>query len=123
MIRNYLDEGNGERTAFYSTHNISDMESVTDYVIIVEHGQIVEEGFVEDLKEKYILVKGDVRDIEEAEKALFSISKNAYGFEGICLADDIDRLAGMDILKETPNLSQICVAVMKANTKLAMNIG
>ena len=32
--------------------NISDMENITDYAIIMENGQIVEQGFVEDLKEK-----------------------------------------------------------------------
>ena len=55
-MRDYLDEGNGEHSIFFSTHNIADMENVTDYAIIMEHGAIVEEGFVEDLKEEYVLV-------------------------------------------------------------------
>ena len=33
------------------------MENITDYAIIMENGQIVEQGFVKDLKEKYILIK------------------------------------------------------------------
>ena len=53
MIRRYVDEGNGEKTAFYSTHNVSDMESITDYAIIMERGAIVEAGDVEELKAKY----------------------------------------------------------------------
>ena len=44
--------------------------------------------------------------------------RSAYGFEGICLARNLERLAGMDITLETPTLSQIAVAVMKANTNL-----
>lgn len=118
ILREYLEQGNGERTVFFSTHNISDMENVTDYAIIMEHGSIVEAGFVEDLKEKYIVVKGESADAETAQKHLFSISKSAHGFEGICLAQNLDKLAGLDIAKETPTLSQICVAVMKANTSL-----
>lgn len=43
MLLNYLDEKNG-RTVFFSTHNISDMEKITDYLIIMEHGQIVEKA-------------------------------------------------------------------------------
>lgn len=62
IIQAYIAEGNGERSVFFSTHNISDMEAITDYAIIMEHGRIVEEGFVDDLKEKYILVKGDAED-------------------------------------------------------------
>lgn len=121
IIREYLEQGNGEHSVFFSTHNIADMENVTDYAIILEHGNIVEEGFVEDLKEKYLLVKGEAGDAEAARKVLFTMSKSSYGFEGICLADQLDRLAGMDISVETPTLSQISVAVMKANTSLKLN--
>lgn len=120
MIREYLAQGNGERSVFFSTHNIADMENVTDYAIILEHGNIVEQGFVEDLKEKYILVKGESGDGERAGEILYSIVRNGYGFEGICLAENLDKLAGMDIVTETPTLSQISVAVMKANTKLKL---
>ena len=110
-MRDYLEEGDGERSIFFSTHNIADMENVTDYCLIMEHGTIVEEGFVEDLKEEYALVKGEASDADQTGKVLFSMSRNSYGFEGICRTRDLERLA-----VEIPTLSQICVAVMKANT-------
>lgn len=118
LIREYLNEQEGERTVFFSTHNISDMENVTDYAIILANGSILEEGFVEDLKEKYVLVKGETEDLEVARKVLRSISSNKYGFEGMCLAEDVNRLAGCDVTFETPDLSQISVAVMKTATRL-----
>ena len=118
MIRTYIEDGDGERSVVFSTHNISDMENVTDYCIIMEHGKIVEEGFVEDLKEKYVLVKGENSDADKAKDILYSFSKNSYGFEGICLAEDLNKLAGMDIEMETPSLFQISVAVMRENTNL-----
>lgn len=120
IIREYLEQGNGERTVFFSTHNIMDMENVTDYAVIMEHGSVVEEGFVEDLKEKYILVRGEAGDARQAGEILLSMNKGAYGFEGICLAENLDKFAGMDVAVEVPNLSQISVAVMKANTKLQL---
>ena len=115
-MRDYLEEGDGERSIFFSTHNIADMENVTDYCLIMEHGTIVEEGFVENLKEEYALVKGEASDAGQAEEILFSMSRNSYGFEGICRTRDLERLAGLDIAVEIPTLSQICVAVMTANT-------
>ncbi len=115
-MRDYLEEGDGERSIFFSTHNIADMENVTDYCLIMEHGTIVEEGVVEDLKEEYALVKGEASDAYQTGKVLFSMSRNSYGFEGICRTRDLERLAGLDIAVEIPTLSQICVAVMKANT-------
>ncbi len=118
MIREYLDEANGDHSVFFSTHNISDMENVTDYAIIMECGAVVEQGFVEDLKEKYILVKGEPVDAARAKDILFSFQQNTYGYEGICLSENLDQLAGMDISTETPSLSQISVAVMKRYTSL-----
>lgn len=121
IIQEYLAQGNGDRSVFFSTHNIADMEKVTDYAIILEHGNIVEEGFVEDLKEKYIVVKGEAADTERAKEILFSMSRSTQGFEGICLAENLDKLAGMDVVTEIPTLSQISVAVMKANTRLKVS--
>lgn len=117
IIREYISEKEG-RTVFFSTHNISDMEGVTDYAIIMERGQIVEAGFVDDLKEKYILVKGEKEDAEAAKKIMFTMSENKYGFEGICLSQDLDKLAGMDVTTETASLFQISVAIMKKNTRV-----
>ena len=118
MIQTYIEEGNGERSVFFSTHNISDMENITDYAIIMAHGKIVEEGFVDDLKEKYILVKGDAEDKEKAKDILYSMTANSYGFEGICLAENLDKLAGMNVTKEIPSLYQISVEVMKVNSRM-----
>ncbi len=120
ILRQYLDQGEGKRTVFFSTHNIADMENVTDYAIIMEHGQVMEQGFVEDLKEKYTVVKGEAKDADGAEKILYTMSRNTYGFEGVCLSENLDRLAGVDVELERPSLSQICVAVMKANSRIRL---
>ncbi|MCR5685742.1 MAG: ABC transporter ATP-binding protein [Lachnospiraceae bacterium] len=119
LIRGYISENEGA-SVFFSTHNISDMENVTDYAIIMEHGQIMEQGFVEDLKEKYIAVKGEAADIEAAKKVLYSITTSNYGYEGICLASDLDKLAGLDITTETASLFKISVAIMKKNSLVRM---
>lgn len=120
LIREYLSNGQGERSVFFSTHNVADMESVTDYVMIMEKGKIVEEGFVEDLKEKYVIVKGEKENAAEARKVLFSISESNYGFTGVCLAEKLDALAGMNISTERASLTDICVAVMKKYSGLSL---
>jgi len=117
-IRDYLDRGDGKKSVIFSTHNISDMESVTDYAVIMAGGKIAEQGFTEDLKEKYILVKGELSDLEKVKDHMYTYSENRFGFEGLCLAEDLDRLAGTDISMETPTLHQISTAVMKKHTSL-----
>ncbi|MCM1577649.1 MAG: ABC transporter ATP-binding protein [Ruminococcus sp.] len=115
MIREYLSEENDSRSVVFSTHNISDMESVTDYAVIAAKGRIAEQGFTDDLKEKYVSVKGEAAEADKAKRYMLTFSQSKYGFEGICLADNLDKLAGLDIKTEYPGLHQISVAVMKAN--------
>lgn len=119
MLQEYLEAGQGENTVLFSTHNISDMEAVTDYCVIIEQGRVVERGFVEDLKEKYVLIKGEKEDLEAARPALYQVSESRYGFEGICLAKDLEQLAGLRVSKETPSLFQISVAVLRKYTVIA----
>lgn len=115
LIREYLAAKPG-RTAVFSTHNIMDMENVTDYAVIMAHGEVAEADFVENLKEKYIMVKGEAEDSEAAAKYMLSISKSKYGFEGICLAENLDKLAGMDVSTEEASLFNISVAIMKSRS-------
>ena len=119
-IQKYINEGDGKRSVFFSTHNISDMEAVTDYAVIMDEGKIVEEGWVEDLKEKYIVVKGEASAAEKVRPYLFTESAGEYGFEGIALSDKADALAGFDVKVERPTLSQIAVAVMKHEREKAV---
>lgn len=112
MIQDYLVEGDGEKSVFFSTHNISDMENVTDYCIIMAKGSVVEKGSVEELKEKYVAVKGEAADADKVKEWIIGYRSTVYGFEGLCLSENLDKLAGVDVAVETPNLSQISVAVM-----------
>ena len=119
MLREYIASSeDNDRSVIFSTHNISDMENVTDYAIIIENGTVVEQGFVEDLKEKYVFVRGEKKDEEKAKHILYDMTSSAYGFEGLCLSENIDKLAGMDIETTIPSLSQLAVGIMRAYTKL-----
>ena len=42
-------------------------------------------------------VKGEPRDIEAARNVMFSMRESQYGFEGVCLAEKLDPLAGCDV--------------------------
>lgn len=110
-MREYMN--NGEKTILFSTHNISDMENVTDYTIIMDNGIIIEEGFVDDLKEKYLLIKGDAKDADKLKKYLLGFTQNPYNCQGLCEASNLDKLAGFCIDVEIPTLNQISICLMK----------
>ena len=122
ILRTYVAEGNGKRSVLFSTHNISDMEDVTDYIIVLDDGKILEQGFVTDIKEKYVIVKGDGEASEELKKNMISVTSLKYGFEGVALSEKTEAFTGMNISFETPDLFQICVALLKQNSKLQMPV-
>ncbi|MCR5669126.1 MAG: ABC transporter ATP-binding protein [Lachnospiraceae bacterium] len=118
IIRDYLDAGDGERSVFFSTHNISDMENVTDYAIVMENGEIIEEGFVEDLKEKYIMVRADAEAIDALKPHMLGAHVSNYGIDGLMKREHIDVAESVDAVIQIPTLSEISVALMKQYTGL-----
>ena len=120
LLITFMSNGIETRDAYNYKAFLKDMENVTDYVIIIDAGKIVEEGFVTDLKEKYILVKGEKEYQSVAEKHLITCQSSNYGFEGVALSENLDKFAGMDVEFVTPGLFNISVAVMKQNSKLTM---
>lgn len=112
LFREYVKDG--EKTVFFSTHNIADMEYATDYVIVMKNGKIIEQGFVDDLKEKYSVVSGNSKEIDDIKKYFKEIRVTSMGFEGIVLSSDVNRVVEeFDVAVETPSLQQIVVMILK----------
>ena len=113
LFREYLNERDGERSILFSTHNIADMEFATDYAIFMADGKVIEQGFVEDLKQKYILIHGDAEHAEKAKPLMFSFSGGRTGFEGIALAENAEMLRACDTAIETPTLQQLSIGILR----------
>lgn len=113
IFREYLAVGDGDRSILFSTHNIADMEFATDYAVFMANGKVVEQGFVEDLKEKYILVHGDAEKGAQARPLMLSYSASSTNFEGIALAENSAKLARLDTAVEKPTLQQLSVGILR----------
>ncbi|MGN0687953.1 MAG: ABC transporter ATP-binding protein [Oscillospiraceae bacterium] len=112
-LRGYLEDGNGEKSIIFSTHNIADMENATDYAIFMDKGRIIEQGFVEELKEKYIIARGSAEDFDKADSLLMSHNKNRTVFDGIALAEKAEELAALGVDSEVPTLQQLSIGLLK----------
>lgn len=112
-MREYLDDGSGKKSIIFSTHNIADMENASDYAVFMDKGKVIEQGFVEELKEKYIVVHGDSADHQKALPYLLSGSSNRTTFDGLALSEHAEKLAAMNIDSETPSLQQLSVGLLK----------
>lgn len=114
ILRDYLDKGNGEKSVIFSTHNIADMENAADYAIFMDKGKIIEKGFVEDLKDKYIIVRGEPADFESTKALMLSHNVNNTVFEGIALAENKSQLEKLSAVWERPTLQQLSVGLLKS---------
>ena len=112
-LRDYLDKGNGEKSILFSTHNIADMENAADYAIFMDKGRIIERGFVEDLKEKYVIVRGEPSDYDKAKAIMLSHSVNKTVFEGLALSENAPKFEEMSAVCERPTLQQLSVGLLK----------
>lgn len=112
-MRDYLDEGDGRKSIIFSTHNIADMENAADYAVFMDKGKVIEQGFIEELKEKYIAVSGDAESWENAKPLLISGSHNRTTFDGLALAEQTEALAALGVESEAPSLQRLSVGLLK----------
>lgn len=112
ILQEYIADG--ERSVIFSTHILSDLEQIADYIYFIHEGKTVLYDAKDELMENHLLVKGERRAIyPELQKALIGIMDNAYGFEAILPGDRADLLTG-DFHFEKPTIDQIVIHYIKA---------
>ena len=82
ILQDYIKHG--ERSVLFSTHITSDLEQVADYITLVNQGNMIFTGSMEDLLDSYRLIKGKLRDLTvELEKSIIGLRKTDMGFDGL----------------------------------------
>lgn len=78
-----IESFKAERTIFFATHILKDAEEVSDRVILLKEGKILEDERLEDLKRKYASKKIIARFQEKEQdlSLLFSSLKSIQSFE------------------------------------------
>lgn len=83
----------GEKTVLYSTHSVSDLEIVADYLTIISQGKLKYTGTKEDLLEKYRVVKIPTKAVGFIDDSkLIGISKVMDGFKAMIKTVHTDSL-------------------------------
>lgn len=107
LLQEYIADG--ERSVIFSTHILSDLEQIADYIYFVDDGRKVLYDAKDELLESYLLVKGERRAVTpQIAKELIGITDNAYGFEAI-LPSDRANLLTKEFLFEKPTIDEIVV--------------
>ena len=89
-----------------STHIISDIENIADYITYLNNGKLVFSETKDDLLARYKIVKGDSKFLINNMDKFIGSRQTDLGFVG--LTKDIDRMdAKEDIIIESPSIEDI----------------
>lgn len=108
-MKDYMQQGG--KGVFFSTHITSDLDKVADVLILIHEGKILFQEEKDRLLDRYRLVKGDIKALNEKNQTLFyTIEKTNFAFTGVT-----DRLSEVqkeftDILVERPTIEDIMLA-------------
>jgi ABC-2 type transport system ATP-binding protein len=71
-VREFLTAVNRERavTVLLTTHDLADVERLCDRMVIIDHGRLIWDGTVNELKARYGRERTLVVDLEEAQSPL-----------------------------------------------------
>lgn len=107
ILQEYIEDGN--KSVLFSTHIISDIEKMADYVTFINKGNIVFSDEKLKIEDEYRIVKGGLDVLDSSLSAdLIKIKKNKYGFSGITKDYiKIQNKYGSKIVIDKPNIEEI----------------
>ena len=107
LLQEYVMDG--QRSVIFSTHILSDLEQIADYIYFIDQGHTVLHDAKDEMIENFLLVKGESSVIPSAlRQELIGLEENAYGFEAI-LPSEKAELLGSAFLIEKPNIDNIVI--------------
>ena len=107
LLQEYISDG--EKSVLFSTHIMSDLEKIADYLYFIDNGKIIFNDIKDNILENYLLVKGGVEDLTlDIKEKLVGYKKSSIRFEGLIYSKD-KKYIGNDLLYEKPSIDDIVV--------------
>ncbi|MCS5347838.1 phenol-soluble modulin export ABC transporter ATP-binding protein PmtA [Staphylococcus aureus] len=115
---------NEKKTVFMSTHIISDLEKIADYIIHLSDGEIILHGSKDHLLQRYKIVSGDIEDLDEELASLLIFEEHKRtGFIGLTeYAQVFKEILGHKVSITTPSIENLMVYLEKRKPNYVENI-
>ncbi|PXV91591.1 ABC-2 type transport system ATP-binding protein [Lachnotalea glycerini] len=111
ILQAYIEDG--EKSILFSTHILSDLEQIADYIIFINEGKMQFKASKEELIDQYLLIKGAENEINQSLRSkLIGKINGDFGFEAIISADDATEF-GSRFVYEKPSIDQIVLHIIK----------
>lgn len=92
ILQHFVSDG--RRAVLFTTHIAGDLEKIADYIIIMQKGKVIEHLRLNEIKEKYVLVKGEVSKLAGVQEKLIGQKNDGINLEGLMiknLSKEIDN--------------------------------
>lgn len=108
------------KTVFISTHIISDLEKIADYLVYLKDGEIVFNDFLDDILNKFKIVKGDSSQIDDELVSLaYCIEYNKTGYTVLTThANVFKEIFGNEVAITKPKIEELMVFLEKGIHKI-----
>lgn len=107
LLQEYIS--NGKRSVLFSTHIMSDLEKIADYLYFIDKGKTIFYDTKDNILEGYLLVKGGVTDLKaQLRDKLIGYKKSNVGFEGLIHSRDSKDIEE-GLLFEKPSVDDIVI--------------
>lgn len=91
-----------------SSHITSDLDKIADYITFIDHGKVLLSESREDIMDRYIVVKGGVKDLELIdEDIIIGLETSRIGFAGLLEKNNLSQLEGIEYLTESPTIEDL----------------
>lgn len=111
---------NEEKSIFFSTHTTTDLERFADYIVMIDQGEIILNKPIDELRERYVLVKGNVELLDRDTETYFvSIERSKGIFEALSDGvEEVQQVFGNQVVIEKASLEEIMFHMKSAHRKI-----
>lgn len=107
LLQGYIEDG--KHSVFFSTHIMSDLEKIADYLAFIRDGRLVFSDTKDAVLESYLLIRGGAGDLtDELRRRMTGFKQTGMGFEGLLPVKYRSSAAGK-VLMERPSIDDIIV--------------
>ncbi len=109
-------------TVIFSSHVVSELERVADYLILMSHGRIQMVGMIDDLLSKHVVLSGPTDDAERVAE-LFAVVQSQHAGRQTQFVARIDASAELpkDWVAESISLDELVLAYLREPSATAMS--
>src|SRR5699024_5912300 len=114
---------NENQTLFLSTHQTADLDRIADYIVFINEGHIVLQKSMDEIHERFHVVKGKPNMIDADTKELFvGVHVTDTGFTGLFAGDPaIFDVYGTEIIIQKATLEDLMYFVTKQEREASQN--